>query len=93
MVKNPQEKRILVKCGPIWKNNIQMELKELWRVGVVQSVQILHNELVDRGSVPGRGNHGMFSLHYLVEIGSGACLASYSMGTGSLTRGGKATGA
>jgi hypothetical protein len=41
-----------------------------------------------RVSIPTRGNDGIVSLRHLVQTGTGAHLASYSMGTvGSYTRG------
>jgi hypothetical protein len=38
--------------------------------------------LEDRGSIPGRGNNGIFSLRHLVQTGSGTHPPYYSMGTG-----------
>jgi hypothetical protein len=50
--------------------------------------------LDDRGSrVRFPAEAGNFSLHHRVQNGSGACPASYLMGTGDSFPGGKATGA
>jgi hypothetical protein len=57
-------------------------------------IQSLEYELDDRGSrVRFPAGAGNFSLHHLVQNGSGAHPASYLMGTGGSLPGGKAAGA
>jgi len=56
-----------------------------YRLGIAKSIQGLAHELDDRGSIPSRGSEGNFSLHHLVQTGSGAQPASYPMGTGVLS--------
>jgi hypothetical protein len=46
----------------------------------------------DRGSIPGRGNDGNFSLRHRVQTGYGPHKASYAMKTGGSCPGGKAAG-
>jgi hypothetical protein len=61
--------------------------------GVALSVQRLGYVLADRGSIPGRGNDGIFSLRHRVQTGSEAHSASYSVVTTGSFPGGNAAGA
>jgi hypothetical protein len=50
------------------------------RAAVAQSVYRVGYGLDDRGSNPGGGNSGIFSLRHPIQIALGVNLASYAMG-------------
>jgi hypothetical protein len=60
--------------------------------GVAQLVYGLGFGQDDRGSIPGSGNDGNFSLRCHVQTGSGAHPASYPVGTWGFLPGGKVAG-
>jgi len=68
---------------------IQISIKMGKWTGVAQSLGYV---LDDRGSIPGRGNNGIFSPRHRVQTRSGVHPASYPMSTGGLSPGVKRPG-
>jgi hypothetical protein len=56
--------------------------RTLGEAGINQSVWRIDCRLDDQGSIPGKGNDGIFSLCHRVQTGSGVHPTSYPMGTG-----------
>jgi len=57
-----------------------------------QSIYRLGYRLDIWGSIPGRGNDEIFSLHHHIKTGTGAHPVPYPMGTGGSYPWGKAAG-
>jgi hypothetical protein len=72
----------------LYETNVKFKISALY--GIVTAFESqgssisVQTRLDDQGSVPGRGNDGIFSLHHCIQTSPGTHPTSCAVGTGRL---------